>query len=230
VVCAAETNGKFTIYISGKPAASESYTLKQTDGKLELNGSGNATIASMKIVIDQFDVVTNDKYELQSVEAKGQLGQLKMNNKVTFTEGKATNQMDTGQGPKEKVDEVHPDAIAVNSTLPLFAWTILAQRVKLDSADPQSFYAYIIGQAEVTATVTPKGKETVEFAGKSAELTHVLLNFPPGPTAKPVDVDVWVDDGRKIIKVAVPSMKVEAYQEGFDRKPPPMPAKAEEKP
>jgi hypothetical protein len=39
-----------------------------------------------------------------------------------------------------------------------------------------------------------------------------------------------VDDNRKVIKIAVPSRGVEAYQEGFDRKAPPEPPKPAAKP
>ena len=75
------------------------------------------------------------------------------------------------------------------------------------------------------ATVVSKGKETVEFANKKAELNRIALSFPPGATSAPIKVDVWVDDDRRLIKVMVPSQSVEAYQEGFERKaPPPKPA------
>jgi hypothetical protein len=55
----------------------------------------------------------------------------------------------------------------------------------------------------------------VEFAGKTAELNH-LATTGSTPQGQPISLDFWVDDNRKLIKIAVPSQGVEAYQEGFE--------------
>jgi len=39
------------------------------------------------------------------------------------------------------------------------------------------------------------------------------------PQGQPIALDFWVDDSRKLIKIAVPSQSVEAYQEGFEPSP-----------
>ncbi len=221
-LCPAAENlgGKFTIYMGPKAVASESYSLTQADGKVELSGTGIADLGVMKVNIEKFIVVTDDKFQPLSVQAKAQMGQIKMEDSVTFADGKAKNEMNTGQGPQLKEDDVHADALMVNANLPLFAWSMLALRAKLDVNDPQMFNAYILGQTEVPVTVIVKGREEVEFADKKAELTHVLVKFAPGATAPPLNVDVWVNEARKIIKIAVPAMNVEAFQEGYDRKAP----------
>ena len=217
---AEDLGGKFTIYMGSKAVASETYSLRQSDGKVELSGTGVADLGVMKVNIEKFVVVTDDKFQPLSVEAKAQMGQIKMEDSVTFADGKAKNEMNTGQGIQLKEDDVHADALMVNANLPLFAWSILALRAKLDVSDPQIFNAYILGQSEVPVTVTVKGREQVEFSDKKAELTHVLVKFAPGAAAPPLNVDVWMNEARKIVKIAVPAMNVEAYQEGFDRKVP----------
>ena len=228
-LAATDAGGKLTIYMGGKPVATETYTIVKSDGKVELSGTGNADLGVMKIAIEKFIVVTDDKFQPVSAEAKATLGQMKMQDSVVFVDGKAKNQLETGQGPQTKEDDVHADTIVVNANLPLFAWSTLAMRVKLDTADPQAFNAYILGQIEVPVTVLSKGKETVEFVGKKVELNRFALSFPPGATSAPINVDVWIDDDRRLIKVVVPSQSVEAYQEGFERKAPPpkVPAKIE---
>ena len=60
-----------------------------------------------------------------------------------------------------------------------------------------------------------KGREKVDFAGKSAELNHLAANGT-SPQGQAISLDFWVDDNRKLIKIAVPSQGVEAYQEGFE--------------
>jgi hypothetical protein len=67
----------------------------------------------------------------------------------------------------------------------------------------------------VSATVVFKAREHVDFAGKSAELNHLAVNGN-SPQGQPISLDFWVDDNRKLIKIAVPSQSVEAYQEGFE--------------
>ena len=39
-----------------------------------------------------------------------------------------------------------------------------------------------------------------------------------------MSLDFWVDDNRKLIKIAVPAQGVEAYQEGFEPNVAPKPA------
>src|SRR5260370_2164249 len=210
--------------MAGNPIASETYTVQKSDGKIEVSGSGNAAMGPMKIDIDQFKVVTDDKYHLLEAAAKAKLGQVQMNVKTTFADGKAKNEIDGGQGPTTKEDSVHPDAIVVNANLPLYPWSFLTMRAELKNQDPQQFPVYVLGQAEVTATVVFKGREPVEFAGKTVELNHLNVNGTT-PQGQKITLDFWVDDNRKVIKLAVPSQGVEGYQQGFERKAPPPVAK-----
>jgi hypothetical protein len=226
VASSAGNGGKLNIYMAGKPMASETYTLDKSDGKIEVSGSGNATIGPMKIDIEQFKVVTDDKYQPLEALAKAKLGQVQMNVKTTFADGKATNEIDSGQGPKTKEDNVSAAAIVVNANLPLYPWSFLALRADLKNQEPQQFPIYVLGQAEVPATVVFKGRETVEFANKTADLNHITMNGTT-PQGQAISLDFWLDDNRKVIKIAVPSQGVEAYQDGFDRKAPPEVSKPE---
>ena len=214
------SGGKLSIYMAGKPMASETYTVGKSNGKIEVSGSGNATMGTMKIDIEQFTVVTDDKYQPLEAHAKAKLGQIPMNVKTTFAEGKASSEIDNGQGPKTREDSVSAGAIVVNANLPLYPWSFLAMRADLKNQDPQQFPVYVLGQSEVPATVVFKGRETVEFANKTADLNHITMNTKT-PQGQAISMDLWLDDSRKVIKIAVPSMGVEAYQDGFDRKAPP---------
>lgn len=214
------SGGRLSIYMAGKPMASETYTVDKSNGKIEVSGSGNATIGPMKIDIQQFKVVTDDKYQPLEAVAQAKLGQIQMNVKTTFADGKASNQIDSGQGPKAKEDAVSAGAIVVNANLPLYPWSFLAMRADLKNQDPQQFPVYVLGQAEVPATVIFKGREPVEFANKTADLNHITVNATT-PQGQAISLDFWLDDSRKVIKIAVPSQGVEAYQDGFERKAPP---------
>ena len=131
--------------------------------------------------------------------------------------------MTTGQGkPQHKETDVHEGDLVINSNLPLFAWTLLAMQARKDTSDPQSFYAYVIGQNEVPVTVLYKGKENVEFAGRKADLDHFLATAPTGQQT--LTLDLWINDDRKIIKLFAAAQNAEAYQDGWERKatePPP---------
>ena len=221
--------GKLTLYMSGKPISTENYTLQKADGKIEVNGSATASIGPIKIDIEQFKVVTDEKFQPLDAVAKGKLGQVQMNVKTVFADGKAKNEMDSGQGPQSKADAVSPGALVVSANFPLFPWSLLAMRADLKNQDPQQIPIYILGQSEVPGTLVFKGRETVEFAGKTAELNHINISGTP-PDGQPISLDFWVDDNRKVIKISVPSRGVEAYQEGFDRKAPPEAPKPTAKP
>lgn len=208
-------SGKLSIYMAGAPVASEAYTVKKSGSGIEIDGSGSASLGSMKIDIERFDVITDAKYQPLQTIAKAKLGQIQMNVSATFADGQAKNEIDTGQGPQTKTIAVHPDTIVVNSNLPLYPWTLLALRAGLDNQQPQQFPVYVLGQGEVDATVVFKAREHVDFAGKSAELNHLAVTGT-SPQGQPISIDFWVDDNRKLIKIAVPSQGVEAYQEGFE--------------
>jgi hypothetical protein len=222
----AGNGGKLTIFMAGKPMASETYMVDKSDGKIAVSGSGNATMGTMKIDIQQFKVVTDDKYQPLEALAQAKLGQIQMNVKTTFSDGKATNELDNGQGPKTKEDAVSAGAIVVNANLPLYPWSFLAMRADLKSMDPQQFPVYVLGQAEVPATVVFKGRESVEFANKTVDLNHITMDAKT-PQGQAISLNLWLDDSRKVIKISVPSMGVEAYQDGFERKAPPEPPKQE---
>ena len=218
--------GKLNIYMAGKPMATETYAVNKSGGKIEVNGSGNAAIGPMKIDIQQFKVVTDANYQPLEAVANAKLGQIQMNVKTTFAGGKATNEIDNGQGTKTKEDSVSANPIVVNANLPLYPWSFLAMRADLKNQDPQQFPVYVLGQAEVPATVVFKGRESVEFANKTADLNHITMSGTT-PQGQAISLDFWLDDSRKVIKIAVPSQGVEAYQDGFDRKAPPEAPKPE---
>jgi hypothetical protein len=208
--------GKLTIYMAGNPVATENYTVqKSAGGGVDIDGSGSASIGTIKIDIEKFQVVTNANYEPVDAIAKAKLGAIPMNVHATFADGQAKNEIDTGQGPQTKNIPVHAGAIVVNANLPLYPWTILAMRASFDTHEAQQFPVYVIGQAEVNASVVFKGREHVEFAGKTAELNHLAVTGTT-PQGQPISLDFWVDDNRKLIKIAVPSQGVEAFQGGFE--------------
>jgi Protein of unknown function (DUF620) len=207
--------GKLAIYMGGSEMANETYTVKKSDRGVEIDGSGSAMIGTLKIAIERFYVRTDSKYQPVEAIAKAKLGTIPMNVATTFHDGHASNQISNGQGDQSKDISVHNDAIVVNANLPLYPWTLLAMRADLNVHDPQQFPVYVLGQAEVNATVVAKGRERVDFAGKSAELNHLAVSGST-PDGQPISLDFWVDNNRKLIKIAVPSQGVEAYQEGFE--------------
>jgi hypothetical protein len=212
--------GKLTIYMAGNPVATENYTVqKSAGGGIDIDGSGSASLGTIKIDIEKFEVRTNAQYEPLEATAKAKMGSIPMNVHATFAGGQAKNEIDTGQGPQTKELPVHAGAVVVNANLPLYPWTLLALRASFDNQQAQQFPVYVIGQAEVNATVIFKGRERVDFASKTAELNHLAVTGTT-PQGQPISLDFWVDDNRKLIKIAVPSQGVEAFQDGFEPKVP----------
>jgi len=212
--------GKLTIYMAGNAVATENYTVqKSAAGGIDINGSGSASLGTLKIEIEKFQVLTNSRFEPLEAVAKAKMGAVQMNVHATFADGQAKNEIDTGQGPQAKDIPVHAGAVVVNANLPLYPWTVLAMRASFDTKQPQQFSVYVIGQAEVNASVEFKARERIDFAGKTAELNHLAVTGTT-PQGQPISLDFWVDDNRKLIKIAVPSQGVEAFQDGFEPKTP----------
>lgn len=170
---AADSTGKFTIYMAGKPMAHESYSIQDANDKITIDGSGAADLGLLKINIEQFKVVTDNKYAPLEAVAKAQMGKANMSVQAKFSADMAQSEIDTGQGPNTKEDSIHGGDLVVNANLPIFPWSMLMPRVKLDTTEPQEFYAYVLGQGEAPLTVISKGKDTVEFGNKKATLNHL---------------------------------------------------------
>jgi hypothetical protein len=210
--------GALTIYMGGNQVASEKYTVSRGNGKIEIDGNGNASIGPMRITIDEFRVVTDEQFRPIEAASRQSMGEMRMNVHTTFDHGKAKNQVDSGGESTNKEEDVDPGAVVVNSNLPLYPWSVLAMRASLNDSAPQTFQVYILGQGQVPATLIFKGRETVEFGGgKTAELNHINVSGST-PQGQPITVDFWVDDSRKVIKAAAPAQGVEAYQDGYTRK------------
>lgn len=218
---AADAAGKLTIFMSGKPIATETYSIRRADGKITIDGSGKADLGMLKINIEQFQVVTDEKYRPLEALDKETMGKGSRLVKAAFTGDTAKAEVDTGQGPATKEDTIHGDDVVINANLPIFPWAMLAPRVKLGSEEPQEFYAYILGQGEAPLTVTWRGKEAVEFANKTVKLNHITgsMTLPSGSS---ITAEIWMDDDRKVIKAVVPGQNIEVYQDGFERKAPPV--------
>ncbi len=227
---APDMSGKFTIFLSGKPFGSETYAITSANGLITLDGSGSADMGVVKINIQDFQVITDMNYNPVEATAKGQMGKAQMSVKVTFAAETAESTSDTGQGEAVKQHKVHSGDVVVNYPLPLFPWSLLMPRVKLDSAEPQQFYAFITGQtAEEPLTVVAKGQEPVEFANKTVRLYHISGSMPT-PAGSSINADFWIDENRRIIKIVAPGQNVEVYQDGFERKAPPAASNPETSP
>lgn len=220
LLSAESASGKLTVYMAGKPVANETYSIQKAAGKVEIDGSGAADLGMLKVTIDQFKVITDDKYNPLEAAVKAQMGKANITVRSTFTADKVKSDIDTGQGTNVKEDSIHGGDLIINSNLPVYPWSLLFPRVKLGESKPQQFHAYVLGQMEVPLTVTAKGKESVEFADKTAELNHIAAALP-NAQGQLINLDFWVDDDRKIIKMSVPSQNAEAYQEGYTPKPRP---------
>ena len=138
-------DGKFTIYMAGKPIASEAYSVQKADGKLTIEGSGKAELGTMKIDIQKFKVVMDDKYHPLTASAHASMGQMTMAGEITFAEGKAQAEMTMGQSTQHKETEVHDSDLVVNSNLPLFPWTVLALRARKDTSEPPAISGVYCG-------------------------------------------------------------------------------------
>src|SRR5579859_2857002 len=111
LAAAADTTGKFSIYLAGKPVASETYSMKSGDGKIWIDGSGSADMGLLKINIEQFKVVTDQNYKPLEATARAQMGKAKMAVDATFSDGAVKSKVDMGQGPTDKDGATHGDDV-----------------------------------------------------------------------------------------------------------------------
>jgi len=212
--------GKLTIYMDGARMATETYSFLASGGRYTWTGSGEAHMGPMEMQIELYKVVTDEKYHPIEAELKTKMGQITREMKTTFADGKARNETASPKGPQIKEDTVSPDAVIMAFPLPVFPLNVLARRISFDTQDPQEFHAYLLGQREIPVTAKYIGKEKVEFANKTVELRHVAGSVEV-QEGQPLEVNLWEDDNRQIVKLEAPSHHIEVYQEGYEPKPPP---------
>ena len=61
--------------MAGNPVATENYTVKKSaDGGVDIDGSGSASLGTMKIDIEKFQVLTNAQYRAAGSDSESQAG------------------------------------------------------------------------------------------------------------------------------------------------------------
>jgi len=60
--------------MAGAPVATENYTLKKSSSGYEIDGSGSASLGTMKIDIERFEVLTDAKYRPLQAIGESQAG------------------------------------------------------------------------------------------------------------------------------------------------------------
>lgn len=213
-LCVAE-NGKLLLYFGGQPFGEESYTLTKMGTEWELSGSGHAQMGPMTISIERYRVLTDESFNALEAEAKASLGQISMEVKTRFAGGEAITETPGPDGPEIKRVPVAPGVVVVSENLPVFPFTILARRARLDTTETQQFTGWILGQKSVAMTVQYKGAEPGRCGSRAETLNHFTATLT-SLAGQPITADVWIDSDRRIVHMTVPSRNAEVWQAGCE--------------
>lgn len=207
VPAAAQTvdQGTFRVYVGDREVGTESFTITQTG-----SGAGAVTMASGRVELRLTDGslslaprlraqgVGADPVQYQ-VDVSGDAPQRIVGN---IAGGRVSQKVVTGAGEQLREYVASAGAIVLDEGV-AHHYYFLAQRThagRVPVIVPRA-------NAQVIATVTNRGEESVQVAGRTARLFHLVVQPAGGAAA-----DVWVDDLNRVIRVEVPARQYRAVR------------------
>ena len=202
--------GTFRIYVDGREVGTEEFTISQAG-----SGAAAVTLASGRVDLRlasgslrlqprlRAQGVAMDPAQYQ-VDVSGDAPQRIVGN---IGSGRVSARIVSGAGEQLREYVATAGAIVLDDGV-AHHFYFLAQRTHAGRV------AVIIPRESrhVMASVTNRGEETVQVAGQSAHLFHLVVQPQGG-----VQADVWVDALNRVIKVEIPARQYQAVRTELPR-------------
>ena len=202
----------FNVFVNGTPVGVERVTLVRTEGGWQIVSSGRF---SPPIDLDNraFRIDYDDEWAPQQMTMDGaRYGQAFTVN-TTFGGGVATSLIQTGIDRSTAATPVNPAAIVVPD---YFFGAFEAMVARLGGAEPgQELPIFIAPQAQITAVVREVRSQQVQTAERLLTAQIYRLTFLDAE--RPLDVDVWADQDRRLLRLTIPVLGVEVAREDVVR-------------
>ena len=202
----------FNVFVNGTPVGVERVTLVRTEGGWQIVSSGRF---SPPIDLDNraFRIDYDDEWAPQQMTMDGARYGQAFTVSTTFDGGVATSLIQTGIDRSTAATPVDPAAIVVPD---YFFGAFEAMVARLGGAEPgQELPIFIAPQAQITAVVREVRSQQVQTAERLLTAQIYRLTFLDAE--RPLDVDVWADQDRRLLRLTMPILGVEVAREDVVR-------------
>ena len=202
----------FNVFVNGTPVGVERVTLVRTEGGWQIVSSGRF---SPPIDLDNraFRIDYDDEWAPQQMTMDGARYGQGFAVSITFDSGVATSLIQTGIDRSTAATPVDPAAIVVPD---YFFGAFEAMVARLGSAEPgQELPIFIAPQAQITAVVREVRSQQVQTAERLLTVQIYRLTFQDAE--RPLDVDVWADQDRRLLRLTIPVLGIEVAREDVVR-------------
>ena len=202
----------FNVFVNGTPVGVERVTLFRTEGGWQIVSSGRF---SPPIDLDNraFRINYDDEWAPQQMTMDGARYGQAFTVSTTFDGGVATSLIQTGIDRSTAATPVDPAAIVVPD---YFFGAFEAMVARLGGAEPgQELPIFIAPQAQITAVVREVRSQQVQTAERLLTAQIYRLTFLDAE--RPLDVDVWADQDRRLLRLTIPVLGVEVAREDVVR-------------
>ena len=131
--------------------------------------------------------------------------------KITFADGKASNEILVQGAPTPKVDDVSANAIVLPNTF-LGSYAALARQL-VGKTQGAELRGYIAPQAEIPIRITGVFAERIESPRVSIEATRFALALINPPPQGELAMNVWIDRQGTLLRLSIPAQAVELARE-----------------
>ena len=194
----------FNVFVNGTPVGVERVTLVRTEGGWQIVSSGRF---SPPIDLDNrtFRIDYDAEWTPQQMTMDGTRYGQAFTVSTTFDGGVATSSIQTGIDRSTAATRVDPAAIVVPD---YFFGAYEALVARLGSAEVgNELPIFIAPQAQITAVVREILSQQVQTAERLLTAQIYRLTFLDAE--RPLDVEVWADQDRRLLRLTVPALGVE---------------------
>ena len=202
----------FNVFVNGTPVGVERVTLVRTEGGWQIVSSGRF---SPPIDLDNrtFRIDYDAEWTPQQMTMDGTRYGQAFTVSTTFDGGVATSSIQTGIDRSTAATRVDPAAIVVPD---YFFGAYEALVARLGSAEVgNELPIFIAPQAQITAVVREILSQQVQTAERLLTAQIYRLTFLDAE--RPLDVEVWADQDRRLLRLTVPALGVEVAREDVVR-------------
>lgn len=195
--------GSFSISINGQRAGREDFTIEATPRGSSMEHFARATVVygdrrlQPQLMADSAGVALT--YEIRTRNAGGGTESWK----GSILRGRVSARMETARGPAAKEYIVTDGALILDDG-------VIHQYYFVARHRPAGAVTVVVPQrnAQLRLQISAGGDERVQVGTQELDATHVILTEPSGTQR-----EVWVDRQGRVLKVAIPSLRLVALRD-----------------
>jgi pimeloyl-ACP methyl ester carboxylesterase len=200
----------FTVFLRSTPIGNEQVSVERSNGGWTISGSGRVG-PPLNLVLRSFQVRYDVEWRPMNLRVDSTLGGRSSVLETNVANGTARNELTPLGGPAvTQADPVDPRALFLPNLF-VAPWEAFAARLK-SAAPGESFAVYRPGQGSFSAKAGESTMEQIKTVERliSARRTRVTFELANAP---PLDVEIWGDEGGRLLRVRIPVEGLEFARE-----------------